>query len=107
MARLASERDGIEVTGRVPETPPYFDATSVAVAPLRLARGVQNKVLEAMSMGLPVVGTGQAAQGLGEIPDGVFVQAEGVSATTEAVSLTTSPGSFAPRRANTVVMARE
>ncbi|MHC4079602.1 MAG: glycosyltransferase, partial [Planctomycetota bacterium] len=48
--RALSGRDGIEVTGRVPETPPYFDRAAVAVAPLHLARGVQNKVLEAMSM---------------------------------------------------------
>ncbi|MHC5063842.1 MAG: TIGR03087 family PEP-CTERM/XrtA system glycosyltransferase [Planctomycetota bacterium] len=59
---------GIEVTGRVPETPPYFDRASIALAPIRLARGVQNKVLEAMSMSLPVVSTSQAAQGVGEAP---------------------------------------
>ena len=62
--RALADTPGIEVTGRVPETPPYFDRATVAIAPLRLARGVQNKVLEAMSMGLPVVSTPQAAQGL-------------------------------------------
>jgi sugar transferase (PEP-CTERM/EpsH1 system associated) len=60
------DRDGIEVTGRVPEVTPWLHRASVAVAPLRLARGVQNKVLEAMSTGLPVVATPAAAQGLGE-----------------------------------------
>jgi sugar transferase (PEP-CTERM/EpsH1 system associated) len=59
---------GVEVTGRVPATPPYFDRAVVAVAPLRLARGVQNKVLEALSMALPVVATPEAAQGLGDDP---------------------------------------
>ena len=39
---------GVTVTGRVPETPPWFDRAAVAIAPLRLARGVQNKVLEAL-----------------------------------------------------------
>jgi len=59
-------KSGVEVTGRVPETPPYFDRASIALAPIHLARGVQNKVLEAMSMGLPVIATPQAAQGVGE-----------------------------------------
>jgi sugar transferase (PEP-CTERM/EpsH1 system associated) len=58
---------GVEVTGWVPETPPWFDRAAVAVAPLRLARGLQNKVLEAMSMGLPVVATSAAARGLGRV----------------------------------------
>lgn len=70
--KALAQRPGIEVTGRVPETPPYFDRASVAIAPLRLARGVQNKVLEAMSMALPVVSTTQAAQGLGEVPAGTL-----------------------------------
>ncbi|MEM7200799.1 MAG: TIGR03087 family PEP-CTERM/XrtA system glycosyltransferase [Planctomycetota bacterium] len=79
-------RPGIEVTGRVPETPPYFDQASVAVAPLRLARGVQNKVLEAMSMGTAVVATPQAAQGLGQVPDDTLIVAEGSDATRRAVA---------------------
>lgn len=67
-----AQRPGIEVTGRVATTPPFFDRATIAIAPLRLARGVQNKVLEALSMGLPVVATPQAAQGLGEVPMGVL-----------------------------------
>jgi sugar transferase (PEP-CTERM/EpsH1 system associated) len=66
--RALAEQPGIEVTGRVPETPPWFDRAVVAIAPLRLARGVQNKVLEALSMALPVVATPEAAQGLGDDP---------------------------------------
>ena len=77
---------GITVTGRVPETPPWFDEASVAVAPLRLARGVQNKVLEAMSMALPVVASPQAAQGLGEVPTGTLAVADGAEATVAAVA---------------------
>lgn len=84
---------GIEVTGRVPETPPYFDRAAVAIAPLRLARGVQNKVLEAMSMGLPVVSSPQAAQGLGDVPEGTMLIADGSAATTSAVcELLENPG---------------
>jgi sugar transferase (PEP-CTERM/EpsH1 system associated) len=76
---------GVTITGRVPETPPYFDRAAVAIAPLRLARGVQNKVLEAMSMALPVVSTPQAAQGLGDVPSGTLTVADGAAATIAAV----------------------
>jgi glycosyltransferase involved in cell wall biosynthesis len=57
---------GVTVTGRVPDVRPYLKFADVAVAPLRLARGVQNKVLEALAMNLPVVAAPQALQGLGE-----------------------------------------
>jgi sugar transferase (PEP-CTERM/EpsH1 system associated) len=77
---------GVTVTGRVPETPPWFDRAAVAIAPLRLARGVQNKVLEAMSMGLPVVSSPQAAQGLGDVPPGTIAVADGADATVTAVA---------------------
>ncbi len=81
------DRDGIEVTGRVPAIPPWLHRASVAIAPLRLARGVQNKVLEAMSTGLPVVATAQAAQGLGpsDAAPGVVV-ANDSDATVSAVT---------------------
>lgn len=46
---------GVTVTGRVPDVRPYLDRAEVFVAPLRMARGIQNKVLEAMAIGLPVV----------------------------------------------------
>ena len=53
------------VTGRVPDTRPFLRRASVCVAPLRIARGIQNKVLEGLAMGLPVVGTTPATQGVG------------------------------------------
>lgn len=80
-----SGRDGILVTGRVETTPPYFDEASVAIAPLRMARGVQNKVLEAMSMSLPVVASPQASQGLGDVPTSSLCVAEGAEATIRGV----------------------
>ncbi len=55
--RLASATQQIEVTGYVPDVRPYLWNGAVAVAPLRVARGVQNKVLEAVAAGLPVVVT--------------------------------------------------
>jgi sugar transferase (PEP-CTERM/EpsH1 system associated) len=55
---------GVRVTGRVPDTRPYLAHADIVVAPLRIARGIQNKVLEAMAMARPVVATPQALEGL-------------------------------------------
>ena len=54
---------GVHVTGRVPDVRPYLAHAAVAVAPLRIARGIQNKVLEAMAMARPVVASPQAHRG--------------------------------------------
>lgn len=56
--------EGVTVTGYVPDVRPYLKHATVAVAPLLLARGVQNKVLEALAMGCAVIATPQALQGL-------------------------------------------
>ncbi|MGD9507065.1 MAG: TIGR03087 family PEP-CTERM/XrtA system glycosyltransferase [Geminicoccaceae bacterium] len=61
--RLAT-RPGILVTGRVPDIRPWLAHATLVVAPLRIARGVQNKVLEAMAMARPVLCTPAAATGL-------------------------------------------
>jgi sugar transferase (PEP-CTERM/EpsH1 system associated) len=55
---------GVTVTGRVPDVRPYLAHAGVVVAPLRIARGIQNKVLEAMAMAKTVVATPQAAEGI-------------------------------------------
>jgi sugar transferase (PEP-CTERM/EpsH1 system associated) len=47
--------DAVTVTGTVPDVRPYLRHAAVVVAPLRVARGIQNKILEAMAMGRPVV----------------------------------------------------
>ncbi len=59
---------GVSVTGFVEDTRPYYNAANVCVIPLRLARGVQNKVLEAMAMEKAVVATSKAIQGIDAIP---------------------------------------
>lgn len=55
---------GVEVIGEVPDVRPFLSRTAVSIAPLRIARGVQNKVLEAMAFGIPVVLTTPAATGI-------------------------------------------
>ena len=65
-ARLieAGRRSGACVTGMVPDVRPYLERASVFAAPLRFGAGIQNKLLEAMAMGVPVVASPLAAEGL-------------------------------------------
>ena len=90
--RALDGQHGIQVTGRVPETQPWFDRAAVAVAPLRLARGLQNKVLEAMSMGLPVVATPAATGGLPTHGDEILVSATEGDTIAAVCRLMESPG---------------
>lgn len=57
--------DGCRVWGRVSSMPAYLRAADLALVPLEIARGVQNKVLEAMAMAVPVVASTGAATGIG------------------------------------------
>jgi polysaccharide biosynthesis protein PslH len=61
---LAMIDPSITVTGTVPDVRPFLWSAAVAAAPLQTARGVQNKVLEALAAGVPVVATPQVAEGL-------------------------------------------
>jgi sugar transferase (PEP-CTERM/EpsH1 system associated) len=55
---------GVTVTGTVPDVRPYLAHARFVVAPLRVARGIQNKVLEALSMARPVIASSAALDGL-------------------------------------------
>jgi len=57
----------VTVTGSVPDVRPYVRASALMVAPLNIARGTQNKILEAMAMGVPVVTSPLAANGVDAI----------------------------------------
>jgi polysaccharide biosynthesis protein PslH len=73
--RSLARRQGVTVTGWVPDIRPFLARAEIFVAPLRMARGVQNKILEALAMGLPCVASIPAWSGT-IIPAG-----EGILAT--------------------------
>ena len=66
--RKLGEIPGVTVTGSVPDVRPYVARAALAIAPLRIARGTQNKILEAMAMGVPVVASSVAAAGVDAVP---------------------------------------
>jgi len=61
---LALANESIIVTGSVPDVRPYVAHAEISVAPLRIARGIQNKVLEAMAMAKTVIVSPQALEGI-------------------------------------------
>jgi sugar transferase (PEP-CTERM/EpsH1 system associated) len=56
--------EAVHVTGTVPDVRPYLQHAAAVIAPLRLARGIQNKVLEAMAMARPVVAAGPCVRAI-------------------------------------------
>lgn len=67
--RKLAEREGVIVTGRVADVRPYLKHALAAVAPMRVARGIQNKVLEGMAMQRPVIVSPEGLEGI-EATDG-------------------------------------
>jgi polysaccharide biosynthesis protein PslH len=70
--RRLAELPGVELVGEVPDVRPYVAEAALAIVPLRVARGIQNKVLEAAAMGKATVVSPQAREGL-ELEPGVHV----------------------------------
>ena len=78
-AVLALASGQVVVTGTVPDVRPYLQYAAAVVAPLRVARGIQNKLLEAMAMSQPVVTVPSCARAIGATPgDGVFQAADAI-----------------------------
>ena len=63
--KLHAPHNGIHVTGYLPDLRPLLKGARVFIAPMRIARGMQTKILEAMACGVPVVTSAQAASGIG------------------------------------------
>lgn len=83
--RALGDFPGVEVTGEVADVRPWLVSADVVVAPLLLARGVQNKLLEAMAMARPVVASIAAAEGIDAVPGVHLRVADGAEAMAEAV----------------------
>jgi len=77
---------GVHVTGTVPDVRPYVQHAALSVAPLRIARGIQNKVLEAMAMAKTVVVTPQALEGIDAHPGRELLLAADAPQTIAAIT---------------------
>jgi glycosyltransferase involved in cell wall biosynthesis len=71
-----AEQPGVSLVGAVEDVRPFIAAADVVIAPLKIARGIQNKVLEAMSMAKPLVLTTLAAQGIDAVSDKHYIVAD-------------------------------
>jgi len=76
---------GVIVTGAVADVRPYLHRATVAVVPLRMARGIQNKLLEAMAAGLPAIATTPAWAGIEAVPNEDVIVADEPQEFSDAV----------------------
>jgi glycosyltransferase involved in cell wall biosynthesis len=76
----------VRVTGRVTDTRPYLAHAAACVCPLRLARGIQNKVLEGMAMGRPVVASNAAFEGVRAMAGQDLLVADGADQFVAAIA---------------------
>jgi sugar transferase (PEP-CTERM/EpsH1 system associated) len=83
--RLAG-RPGVELVGQVTDVRPHLAGAAVVVVPLQIARGVQNKVLEALALGKAVVASPQSLEGLGAEPGVHLLAASSPAQWVEAVT---------------------
>jgi sugar transferase (PEP-CTERM/EpsH1 system associated) len=79
------ELPGVTVTGSVPDVRPFLHRSALMVAPLNIARGTQNKILEAMAAGVPVVTSRAAAGGVDAVSDEHFLVASDPEGYARAV----------------------
>jgi sugar transferase (PEP-CTERM/EpsH1 system associated) len=83
--RQLSELPGVDVTGSVPDVRPWVRKAALSVAPLSIARGTQNKILESMAMGVPVVASREASGGIDAVPETHFLAASTASQYRDAI----------------------
>jgi polysaccharide biosynthesis protein PslH len=75
----------VSITGYVQDVRSYLRGAAVSIAPLRIARGMQNKILEALAMGIPTVATPEAAKGVECVPGKHLLVADCAKAFAEEV----------------------
>jgi polysaccharide biosynthesis protein PslH len=80
-----AELPGVTVTGSVPDVRPYLRRAALMVAPLNIARGTQNKILEAMALGVPVVTSRLAAGGVDAAAPDHFLVADTPADVADAI----------------------
>jgi sugar transferase (PEP-CTERM/EpsH1 system associated) len=98
--RRLGRRAGVVVTGAVPDVRPYLEHAAAVVAPMRLAKGIQNKVLEAMAMGKVVVTTPGGRDGIDAEPGRhLLVAAAAPEFAAATLTALTDPGAAAIGRA--------
>lgn len=85
--RRLDGRDGMVVTGEVSDPRDWIAAADIVIAPLLLARGIQNKVLEAMAMAKPVVASPAAAEGIDATPGRDLIVTDHAAATAQAIAM--------------------
>lgn len=83
--RRLGDLPGVTVTGSVPDVRPHLRGAALMVAPLRIARGTQNKILEAMALGVPVVTSSIAAGGVDAQSPAHFLVADSPAEQVEAI----------------------
>ncbi|MEC5161308.1 MULTISPECIES: TIGR03087 family PEP-CTERM/XrtA system glycosyltransferase [unclassified Janthinobacterium] len=104
--RALARAPGVSVTGAVPDIRPYLAHARLAVAPLRIARGVQNKVLEAMAMEKTVLASPQALEGIDAVPGQELELArDEAEFISQAARLLGRPGAGPPQAPDPVGMA--
>ena len=83
--RALARTGAVTVTGTVPDVRPYLRHAGVVVVPMRLARGIQNKALEAMAMGAPTIVSATSAAALNAVPGRDFCTADDAPSFARAV----------------------
>ena len=106
--RELAKLKNVIVTGEVTDVRPWIAAAAVVVAPLEIARGVQNKVLEAMAMGRPVVASPAAFEGIEAVPGEHLIVAQGYDMANAVSHLLATPadGEVLGRAAREHMVAR-
>ena len=107
--RALADDERVVVSGDVPDIAPHVAAAAVAVIPMRAGTGMQNKVIEAMALGTPVVTTPQAGRAVGATPhEHLLVAREPRNIAAEALALMEEPAEAAAlaRRAREFVEDR-
>jgi polysaccharide biosynthesis protein PslH len=101
--RALQSLPGVSVTGSVPDVRPFVTKAALTVAPLEIARGTQNKILESMAMGVPVVCSRQAGGGVDAVPGDHLLTADSADAYVAAIM---SLVEFPSKRSNLAAAGR-